>query len=111
MTATVFDRPQWTLLPDPKGPRSYANVNNVLEIVRGRSSVRVAVVVPTELFTLMREVFKVPPTSACSLSLDQVGTHFVFSLLADGEQPSLYDLWTYSAKSLPEWMLDRSFHM
>lgn len=111
MTATVFDRPQWTLLPDPKGPRVYGNVSNVLEIVRGRSSVRVAIAVPSEIFTLMREVLKVPPSAACSLSLDQVDNHFVFSLLAEVEPLALYDLWTYSSKSLPDWMLDRSFHM
>ncbi len=112
--STVFDRPQWHLLPDPKGERNYANVSNILEIVRGRYFLRAPVVVNAELFTLMREVFKVPVESACSLSMDLVGQFYVFSLYAGetvGWGPNLYDLWSYPASSPPGWLLQRQFHL
>lgn len=89
-------------------------MSNALEVVRGRSVVRVAAVVNSTLFTLMREVFKIDPSAECSLSLDQVGDHYVFSLYASavgdrGEH--LYDLWSYTPKTLPAWLLDRNFHL
>ena len=109
--ATVFDRAQWKLLPDPKGPREYANVSNVLEIVSGRAVIRVAVAVPTELFTFLREVAKSDPAHPVRLALDLVGPWYVFSVFIAGEDDKLIDLWAYAARGLPEWMLMREYQL
>lgn len=108
---TVFDRPQWNLLPDPAGVRSYANVNNRLEVTRGSAVYAVALAVPTELFTLMREVLHVPIDSAATLSMDLLDGWYVFSLMVTGGEGGdhLYDLW--AVKQLPEWFNDRSYRV
>lgn len=111
-TATVFDRPQCHLLPDLQGPRMYANVSNVVEVARSVHSVfRVAIAVPTDLFTIMRDVLRVPLGCRCSLAIDYVESVFVLSLLVEGETEALHDLWTYPSRGLPAWMLDSSYHL
>lgn len=102
--ATVFDKPQAVLLPDPFGPRFYANIDNRLDVAVGRGHV-VAVAVPTELFTFLKEVAKVSPEVIVNLGLDRQGDRYVFSMLAGD---SLFDLWSYSRKSLPAWILSRT---
>lgn len=107
---TVFDRPQWNLLPDPKGRRTYGIVDNLTEVVNGRASYRVCLSVPTELFTFLREVAKVTPDSSVTLSLDLVDSFWIFSAMVEGASgDSLYDLWAYTSKQLPEWMPDRQY--
>lgn len=108
---TVFDRPQWKLLPDPMGVRKYANVSNLLEIAAGSRVTKVALAVPTDLFTLMHKVLRVPPEAECSLSLDLQDGWYVFSLLVDGAEPKLYDLWAMTQKQLPTWMGDPAYRV
>lgn len=107
MTPTVFDKPQFHLLPDHAGVRMYANVDNVMEVVTHAGSHRVAVAVPTGLFTLMRGVLKVPREARVNLALDELGESdggkFLLSMMWGNEH--LYDLWTYSPASLPPWIL------
>lgn len=104
MTAprTVFDRPQSDLLPDRRGARMYANVDNRMEVTaRGRSAL-FPVAVPTMLFTYMAQVARIPAEQEVNLSLelfDDLG-YYVFSLLAGDE---LHDLWYYSLKGVPQW--------
>lgn len=106
MFTTLFDQPTIKLLPDETGPRFYANVDNRIEVVRGRDTYRVAVAVPTEFFTLMKEVCDITPDEEVTLAIDQDGEHYVFSLLA-GQR--LFDLWRYSERSLPVWITDRAY--
>lgn len=107
---TVFDRPQWKLLPDPKGPRVYGNVSNELEIARRGRTHKVALAVPAELFTVMREVLRVDTASSVTLSLDLLDGWFVFSALESGAaEDTLHDLWAIPESSLPGWMLDSAF--
>ena len=104
---TVFDKPQAALLPDPAGARDYANISNIVDFADGGRTWAVCVAVPTELFTFMKEVAKIPPEDAVTLSIDRVDPDwYVFSLLR-GED--LYDLWHYSNMSLPAWLLDREY--
>lgn len=100
--STVFDRPQWQLLPDSKGVRMYANLENRLEIALTSSSHTVAVALPTGLFHLMKDVLQIPPEDQVTLYIDQVGEKYVFGLLQGSS--TLVDLWTYSEKSMPAWM-------
>jgi hypothetical protein len=102
---TVFDKPQAALLPDPIGPRFYANIDNRLDVGVGRGHV-VAVAVPTELFTFLKEVANVPSELPVSLGITKDGDRYVFFMIAGD---SLFDLWSYSRKSLPAWLLDRSY--
>lgn len=110
----VFDRPQWNLLPDPIGVRDYANVSNRMEVALCSGTHHVAVAVPTGLFTLMRDVFKVDTGTPVTLSIEEVDgsrgdPRFVFSMLAGDD--NLYDLWDYSEGSLPRWLLDGSYRV
>jgi hypothetical protein len=110
--ATVFDKPQWTLLPDPQGARMYGNVSNALEVqLPRRTSFFVHLAVPTELFTFMREIAKVPPQAACSLSIDvnDDGMGLFCLLVEHGGDWKLYDLWAWTRGSLPGWIMDREF--
>lgn len=107
---TVFDRPQWNLLPDPRGARRYGVVDNRVEVVQGRASYAVYLAVPTELFTFLREVAQVTPDSSVTLSLDLVDGFWIFSAMVDGASgDSLFDLWAYTHKQLPVWIPDRQY--
>lgn len=105
LPVTVFDKPQAVLLPDPFGPRLYANIDNRLDVNVGRGHA-VAVAVPTELFTFLKEVAHVPPEIPVNLGITSEGERYVFFMIAGD---SLFDLWSYSRKSLPAWLTDRSF--
>lgn len=62
----------------------------------------VAVEVPTGLFTLMKDVFKVPRDAEVSLSIDEVTSapaRYVFSITWGGQ---IRDLWEYT--KLPAWL-------
>lgn len=109
---TVFDRPQWTLLPDPQGQRKYGNVSNAMEVqLPGRASFRVCVAVPTELFTFMREVADVQPHAECSLAIDvnEEGQGLFCLLVEYGGEGKLYDLWAWTRGAIPGWIMDREF--
>lgn len=117
---TVFDRPRWKLLPDPKSERYYGNVPNRLEIVDGRKTWAVAIAVPTELFTLLREVWHVDATAHVSLHLDAVEVDHrrwfvlaVFVQETQGAQVSerLFDLWSYPKDGIPKWMSDPQYRL
>lgn len=104
--STVFDKPQADLVPDRQGHRWYGNVDNLLQITRGGREHSVYVAVPTMLFPLMKEALRIAPDEAVTLSVDQLGEYYVFSLLA-GDR--LFDLWCYSEKGLPPWLLSRDY--
>lgn len=107
---TVFDRPQWHLLPDPKGARMYANVDNRVQVAQGSRSFHVAVSVATELFTFLKEVARVTPEDRVSLSLDLCDRFYVFSVFVEAQTgDKLFDLW--AIKALPEWMGDRQYRL
>lgn len=106
---TVFDRPQWPLVPDPQGVRMYANLENRLEIALTSSSHTVAVALPTGLFHLMKDVLKVPPEDQVTLYIDQVGEKYVFGLLQGSS--TLVDLWEYTLKTLPAWILEKEYRI
>lgn len=101
---TLFETPQATLLPDPTGPRWYANIDNRLEVNAGGKPFHVAVAVPTMLFSLMADTMRVDRDTECTLAIDLVGERYVLSLLAGDD---LFDLWHYSKGSIPLWILDR----
>lgn len=112
MYQTVFDRPQWPLRPDPLGARQYANVSNRLMVHTPEATHTVALAVPTGLFTLMRDVFKVLPEQACTLDIDLMENHredmrYVFILHVHGDDGENYLLWDYPEDGLPRWMLSR----
>lgn len=102
---TIFDSPPCNLQPDVSGPRWYANVDNRLEVNIGGRPYTIAIAVPTELFTFLKEVAKVSPEEDVTLSLDKIDGRYVFAALAGD---SLHDLWYYSDASLPRWIRDRS---
>lgn len=108
MRPTVFPQPQWKLISDPLGARCYANVDNRLEVATEAGTYHVPIVVPTGLFTLMRDVFKIDPQDTVNLALDEVtdgeDTKYVLSLMVHDR---LYDLWAYSYAGVPKWVFTR----
>lgn len=110
MDLLTFQSPQWRLLPDPVGVRRYANVDNRMEVkLTSDPAFRVAVAVPTGLFTLMKDVFKVPVGETVTLAIDQddFKDRYVFSLMYGGD--NLYDLWMYTGSTLPQWILNPQY--
>lgn len=107
--ATVFQTPQFKLMPDRQGPRFYANVNNCMELALSSGMYHVAVEVPTGLFTLMKDVFKVPRDAEVSLSIDEVQatpTRYVFSITW---RDQIRDLWEYT--KLPAWLCAEEYRL
>lgn len=112
----MFPRPEFKILPDLNGHRMYANVDNRLEVAldEGNTTFGVALAVPTGLFTLMRDVMKVPIGETVKLSIDEVivgedaQKEYVFSLMWGD---NLYDLWKYSRGSVPSWIFDKEFRL
>jgi hypothetical protein len=115
MTVTVFDRPQFALLPDFAGARVYGNVDNRLEVhapSHNPGTWHVALAVPTGLFPLMKGALAVGPEESVSLSLDEAvedPPRYILGLLA-GES-RLYDLWSYSAGSVPRWVFNPEYRL
>ena len=113
-TAPVFDKPMWSLLPDPVGKRKYANVSNSLEIASGSGSPYfVHLAVPADMFTFMRQVLQLGAEEPVTLAIDVVDDgRAVFSMLvrrSTGDW-SIYDLWAWpSIRGVPGWMLDRKY--
>jgi hypothetical protein len=107
---TVFDRPQFGLLPDLAGPRQYGNVDNRMEVHTRAGTWHVALAVPTGLFLLMKGVLSVSVDDAVSLSLDEGDDErYVFSLMVGTER--LYDLWSYSTGSVPRWVFNPEYRI
>lgn len=107
---TLFRRPEWLLLPDPEGPRLYANVDNRLEIVdaKGRAH-EVALAVPTAFFTLARDVLKITREEHVTLAIEPIYKSYVFSALTDTDR--LFDLWSYTPSKLPDWMREDAYRL
>jgi hypothetical protein len=100
---TTFDSPQFNLLPDNQ-IRDYANVNNHLEFLRSEHSapVYLPTVVPTALFILMKDVFKIPLDADVMLYMHRDGEYYVFGIgWTLGEDFQIADLWLYGATGLP----------
>ena len=97
--AVAFDTPRFELLPDPAGIRAYANVDNRVAVTgRGREK-RVSVIVPTALFTIMKDVYKIDRGETVDLYITRDGDYYVFGMLW-GEE-SYADLWCYTDTNLP----------
>lgn len=110
--ATIFESPKWNLVPDPKGARTYGIVTNALEVAGSTRSYQVALAVPTELFTFLRDVAKATPEDKAALSLDFCGQWRLFSVYVYGPRgDKLFDLWAYTESQLPAWILDRQYRL
>ena len=98
---TTFDTPQFALIPDTRA-RDYANVSNAVARIRGadRTSEH-PTVIPTELFTLMREVFKVDPSERVTLYVADDGDYHVFGMAWGENDNNVADLWAYTGATLP----------
>ncbi len=100
--ATAFDSPQFTLIPDTES-RMFANVSNDLTIEGGKSPEKLyPVVVPTSLFTMMRDIMHVEPDDTAFMYLVKDDDKYVFGLAWGAED--FTDLWTYSKSALPEFL-------
>ena len=103
--STTFDSPQFPLLPDAQGARHYANVDNRVDYMLGYpvgQSFPRPVAVPTGLFTLMKQVFKIEPHEQVTMYLHEYQPdRFVFGIdWGDGDH-DFADLWTYTWETLP----------
>ena len=105
---TLFPKPEWPLLPDPEGPRPYANVDNRLEVIsRYGETYEVALAVPTAFFTLMRDTLKITPEERVTLAVEFEDRGYLFSALTDTDR--LFDLWYYTPSMLPAWLKDPAY--
>lgn len=107
-TPTIFDSPQANLQPDTLGRRLYANVDNAVDCDIGGTPFFVFIAVPTELFTILREVGKLDPNEDVTLALDREDERIIFSAFSESSE-TLLDLWYYSDASLPGWIRRREF--
>ena len=98
--AVAFDTPKFALIPD-SAARMYANVDNGVQVGAAESfkAKRVPVVVPTGLFTIMKDVFKIDRDELVELYVFKDGEYFVFGIVW-GEE-SIADLWCYTDANLP----------
>lgn len=99
---TLFDTPQFALVADAR-LRSYANVANDMVIEgEGYDPFKTYyVVVPTALFTLMKDTLHVDPhDDAFMFLLRPAGSEYFIFGLAWSEE-SFTDLWVYTEASLP----------
>ncbi len=102
--STTFDKPQFNLTRDSCA-RMYANVSNELAVLSEHKGTRhVAVVVPTMLFTFMREVFNVPVTDEVTLYLAPQDEYFVFGIAWGTGDDNICDLWSYTGTNLPNFL-------
>lgn len=101
---TTFEKPEFALIPDRRA-RDYANVNNVVARIRanGRETEH-PTVIPTELFTLMLEVFKVDPSERVTLYVVDDGDYAVFGMAWGEDDNNVADLWAYTSGSLPSYL-------
>lgn len=97
---TLLDKPLFKLLPDAS-PRQYANVSNLLEVVRGGRVTTAHIQVGASLFHLMHYL-GVPVDAEVSLFLDQEGDRMIFGISVNEDQ--IHDLWSYSIKLLPPFL-------
>lgn len=95
---TAFETPKFDLIADDQ-IRRYANVENIVEFARSGRPKAIPIVVPTQLFTIMKDVFKIDREDIVELYLVKDGEYFVFGMMW-GEE-SAADLWSYSETSLP----------
>lgn len=100
--STAFDQPQLSFAPDPKGRRNYGNVDNEVQITTLSETFGVIVAVPTGLFTIMKQVFKVEPHQAAKMYLHEYEPNkFVFGIDWGEDENDFADLWTYTWAALP----------
>lgn len=107
----MFPSPQFLLQPDNIGERRYGNVQNRMVVSPvHRPEFAVLVAVPTGLFTIMRDVIRAKPEITYSLTLDGNGDRFILSVVPHGES-DFWDLWDYSERSLPSWILNSAYRL
>lgn len=102
---TLFEKPEYELIPDEAGPRFYANVDNRIHRQYGSGAVKERpVVVPTALFTLMRETLKIAPEDEVTLYLVPDEDYYVFGMAWGDNDNNVADLWFYTGKTLPPFL-------
>jgi hypothetical protein len=101
---TTFDTPQFDLIPDTH-VRQYANVDNRLLVCAQDLTERlVPIVVPTMLFTLMRNVFKIDPVDMVRMYLATDEAHYAFGIAWGDRDTDVADLWAYTRNALPPFL-------
>ena len=100
---TTFDTPQFKLRVDSEW-RQYANVNNLATLTDEDGIVveQFPVVVPTEMFTLMKDALGVGPKETVGLYFDVDGKLCFFGITVPGRLD--VDLWAYSQAILPDFL-------
>ena len=99
---TALDSAQFALIPDTY-ERSYGNVSNLLVFEDADGNAReYPVVIPTALFTIMRQILKVEPTDEAFLYINQQDEWYVFGIVWSIHE--FTDLWLYSEASLPKFI-------
>lgn len=109
---TLFDSPQFPLVPDAAGRRWYANVDNEIQLQQdlsigddGHWTHNVnggPVAVPTGLFTIMKGVLKIPIDREVKLFLFEYEyQQFVLGLEWGDPDTDYAYLWTYTYAALP----------
>ena len=83
----------------------YANVDNRIVVFsdeQDEKHTQIPVVVPTELFTLMKDVLKIDTAAEANLFLDIDRAYATFGLnVDDGDE---FMLWFYTAATLPAFL-------
>lgn len=103
---TTFDSPPWRMVRDDH-QRMYANVDNGMLCIDANGNITrtVPIVVPSELFTFMREVLNVETHEEVSLYLATDGDNCeyrVFGMTWGEEDSKVADLWAY--KGQPDFL-------
>lgn len=98
-----FTRPLFRLQADPlRTPRNCINVSNILEVSRKGRDSEAFVVVPSGLFTVMRQL-RVSPESTVSMYLEDDGPRLLFGIMVDGQE--VFDLWHYTRDQIHDALL------
>lgn len=99
---TAFDSAQFALIPDTH-ERKYGSCSNVLVFEDERGRVKeYPVIIPTDLFTIMRQILKIEPTDEAFLYINQQDEWYVFGIAWSVHE--FTDLWLYSEASLPKFI-------
>lgn len=105
----MFDKEMWRILP-AKEEAVYAGVlsNKVVVEPTGRKPYFVYIVIPSDLFSFLKNGLNIPSTVMATdspqLCLYEAGGQWVFSMyMADSEEDENYDFWQYT--KLPQWAL------
>ena len=104
MISPLFDKPMWKWAQDTE-KREYAGLSNVVQVCPGRGGeehyYEVLVVVPTELFTLLKAL-GIRDIAKCELWLEQQKGKWFFTI---DTEIGFLDLWYYTPSTRPLWSM------